>query len=218
MRFRSHAKHIGTCRYFTVCFVVSIMACLQAASAQAPAGYYDSVDASSAAALRASLHEIIDDHIRFPYTSTAIDTWDILEIADENQDDFGSIITVYLNASYPKQGGGNSMYNREHSWPTSYGFPLDRVANYPYTDVHHLFLADSGYNSSRSNKPFDVCDVTCLEKPTRANNGRGGQGGGFPGDSSWTDGQFTDGRWQVWPGRRGDIARADSPHQKANTT
>jgi hypothetical protein len=50
-----------------------------------PAGYYDAADASSPAALRHSLHEIIDDHQRFPYTSEATDTWDVLELADELQ-------------------------------------------------------------------------------------------------------------------------------------
>jgi hypothetical protein len=43
-----------------------------------PEGYYDTVDDSSPQALRTSLHEIIDDHKRYPYTSSLTDTWDIL--------------------------------------------------------------------------------------------------------------------------------------------
>ena len=39
------------------------------AMADIPPGYYDSVDDSSPQTLRDSLHEIIDDHQRFPYTS-----------------------------------------------------------------------------------------------------------------------------------------------------
>ena len=116
-----------------------------------PAGYYSSVDASSAAALRPSLHEVIDDHTRFSYTSTATDTWDILELAQEDPNDSGRIIDVYLNASYVKAGGGNTDYNREHSWPTSYGFPNDHAradsANMPYTDAHALFLSCLLYTS-----------------------------------------------------------------------
>jgi endonuclease I len=171
-------------------------------------GYYDTVDRSSPQAMRDSLHKIIDDHQRFPYTSSVTDTWDILEIADENQDNENQIITIYRNASYAKQGGGNSFYNREHSWPKSYGFPNDNSSNYPYTDTHHLFLADDGYNSSRSNKPYNNCHASCTEKVTEINNGRGGVGGDYPGDSNWTEGSLTQGIWEVWPGRRGDVARA----------
>ena len=47
-----------------------------------------------------------------------------------------------------------------------------------------------------------------MELVTENNDGRGGAGGPFPGDSNWMDGEFTDGRWQVWSERRGDIARA----------
>ncbi|TQV73830.1 PKD domain-containing protein [Aliikangiella marina] len=175
------------------------------ANADAPAGYYDSANTQSAIELRNSLHEIIDDHTRYPYTSSSTDTWDILESADENPDDPSSVITLYRNASYVKFGGGVGAYNREHSWPKSYGFPDDNSDNYPYTDAHHLFIADAGYNSTRSNKPFADCDVGCTEVNTDANNGRGGLGGD---DSNYTDGQFSEGSWETWNGRKGDVARA----------
>jgi len=171
-------------------------------------GYYDTVDLSSSQAMRNSLHEIIDDHTRFPYTSFTTDTWDVLEIGDEDQDSSNNVITIYRNASYAKKGGGNDFYNREHAWPNSYGFPDDFPGNYPFTDMHHLFLADIDYNYFRSNKPYENCDSNCLEMPTDFNNDRGGSAGAFPGDSNWTDGEYTDGRWEVWPGRRGDVARA----------
>ncbi len=54
----------------------------------------------------------------------------------------------------------------------------------------------------------DTCGASCSEKQTLSNNGRGGVGGGYPGDSNWTTGSFTQGAWDVWSGRRGDIARA----------
>lgn len=173
-------------------------------NAEIPENYYDTADDSSSTALRDSLHEIIDDHQRFPYTSSATDTWDILEIADQNPDDPSSIIDIYKNASYLKETGGNDFYNREHTWPKSYGFPDDGVSNYPYTDMHHLFLSDSGYNSSRSNKPFADCDSGCSENATLFNNNRGGGAN----DSNWTSGSFADGNWETWDARKGDVARA----------
>ncbi|MFH2051585.1 MAG: endonuclease [bacterium] len=174
----------------------------------APAGYYDSVDSSTPAAMRASLHAVIDDHTRIPYTATGTDTWDVLELADEDPNDSGRILDIYLNASYVKYGEGNLDYNREHSWPKSYGFPNDVVANYPYTDCHHLFLANDSYNTSRSNKPFRSCASGCTEKPTLEYNGVGGGTGVYPGNSNWTSGSFTEGSWETWIDRRGDVARA----------
>ena len=175
-----------------------------------PPGYYDSVDTSDPIAMRTTLNAVIDDHQRFPYTSGATDTWDILEAAQIDPGVAGNVLDVYQNDSHPAQGGGNSFYNREHTWPKSYGFPDDGGTNYPYTDCHMLYLCDPGYNSSRSNKPFRDCTAACIEEPTlfNAGTGQGGGMGSFPGNSNWTSGSFTQGTWQVWSGRQGDVARA----------
>lgn len=185
-----------------------VLAGAAAALAQPPPGYYDTVDASNPTVLRQTLHDLIEDHIRFPYTSTSTDTWDILNMADEDPGNPGNIIDVYKNASYAKISGGTGAYNREHSWPKSYGFPNDGASNYPYTDCHHLFLSDSSDNSSRSNKPYRFCSAACAEQPTDFNDGSGGGSGVYPGNSNWTTGSFTAGTWETWGGRRGDVARA----------
>ena len=180
-----------------------------AASTGPPDGYYATVDDTSSASLRASLHDIIDDHVRVPYThSTNVDTWDVLELADQDPADPARILDVYRNASYEKFGGGNSFYNREHAWPKSFGYPDDRVGNYPYSDVHALFLSDDSYNSSRSNKPFATCTAACTEKVTEENGGVGGGSGVHPGNSNWTTGSGAAGTWETWRERRGDVARA----------
>ncbi len=179
-----------------------------AAFAQIPPGYYNSVDTSDPSAMRSTLHAVIDDHQRFPYTSGSTDTWDILELAQQDPSNSSRIIDVYKNESYSKQGGGNASYNREHTWPKSYGFPNDNASNYPYTDCHVLFLCDSGYNSARSNKPFRLGSSGDDEQTTQNNNGIGGGSGTFPGNSNWTFGSFTSGGWQVWAERKGDVARA----------
>ncbi len=174
----------------------------------APTGYYDAADTSTPTALRSSLHGIINNGIKIPYTSSSTDTWDVEEAGCEDPNNSNQILDLYLNASYPKYGGGNTDYNREHVWAKSYGFPNDGATNYPYTDCHHLFLCDSGYNSSRSNKPFRNANASATEKPTVFNNGVGGGTGVYPGNSNWTSGSFTQGTWEVWNDRRGDIARA----------
>ncbi|MEM7354913.1 MAG: endonuclease, partial [Acidobacteriota bacterium] len=177
-------------------------------AAQPPAGYYDTVDPSNATALRTTLHDVIDDHTRFPYTDSTTDTWDIVNLADEDPNNTNNIIDLYKNASYGKIPGGVGAYNREHSWPSSYGFPNLVDENYPYTDTHHLFACDAGYNSSRSNKPFRDCNAGCSENTTDFNDGRGGGSGVYPGNSNWTTGSFTQGTWETWDGRKGDVARA----------
>lgn len=174
-------------------------------TASVPGGnYYQGVNTSSASVLRASLHAIIDDHQRFPYTSSATDTWDVLEFADEDPLNPGRILDVYKNATYAKSGGGNTAYNREHTWPKSYGFTNDGSTNYPYTDTHMLFLSDSSYNSSRGNKPYADCLSGCTERTTLAYNGKGGGSGVFPGNSNWYSTTY----WQTWGDRKGDVARA----------
>lgn len=174
------------------------------APAAPPTGYYDTVNASTPTLLRATLHAVIDDHTRFPYTSSSTDTWDILEDADENPANSSAILDLYRNRSYTKFGGGTGPYNREHSWPNSYGFPDDGTSNYPYTDCHHLFLCDVGYNGDRANKPFAACSAGATERVTDFNDGEGGGSGVFPGNSNWYNATY----WQTWNGRMGDVARA----------
>jgi len=174
--------------------------------AAAPAGYYDTVNTANASTLRQTVHDVIKDHTRYPYSSsTEIDTWDILELAQEDPNDANRIIDVYKNASYAK---GDTAYNREHTWPKSYGFPVDGPDNYPYTDCHHIFLSDVAYNAERSNKPFRYCSGGCAEWTTDVNDGRGGGSGVYPGNSNWTEGAYSTGTWEAWNGRKGDVARA----------
>lgn len=169
--------------------------------------YYQGVDATSSATLRTTLHEAIDDHQLYPYTDSTTDTWDILELADEDPADAGRILTLYKNSSEAKQGGGNSFYNREHTWPKTYGFP-DEGNSYPYTDCHHLRLANIGYNSDRGSRAFGTCSGSCSERQTDVNNGQGGGSGTYPGNSNWfTGSDGGTGTWEAWNHRKGDVAR-----------
>ncbi|PKM14698.1 MAG: ribonuclease [Gammaproteobacteria bacterium HGW-Gammaproteobacteria-2] len=96
-------------------------------------GYYAGIVASSASALRSALHNLIDDHTKIPYTASTTDTWDALKLADEDPLDSGRILDIYKNASYAKEAGGNTFYNREHTWPNSLGFSVDGSTNYATT-------------------------------------------------------------------------------------
>ncbi|MBW3671929.1 MAG: endonuclease, partial [Acidobacteria bacterium] len=171
-----------------------------AIQAAVPPGYYDSAQGLTGAELEAALHEIIDDHTRYPYTSSATDTWDILHDADEDELNPDNIRDIYRNRSFAKTDHWSSSntdgWNREHSWPKSYGFSQDGTCNYPYTDTHHLFASDGSYNSARSNIPFNWAP----------------DGTPYPVDdlgfSNWKLGSYSTGSWEVWEYRKGDIARA----------
>lgn len=168
--------------------------------ADPPPGYYDTVDTTSAAALRATLHAVIDGHTKIPYTSSSTDTWDVLELADEDPLDSGNILDVYRNRTYDKFGGGNSYYNREHTWPNGYGFPDDGPTNLPYTDCHHLFLCDINYNGGRGNAVYEWCAAGCGSYPADDYNGESGV--------NRTRLATPVALWETWIGRRGDVARA----------
>ncbi len=171
-----------------------------ATMAAPPAGYYDSVDTSTPETLRSTLHAVIDGHTKIPYTSSSTDTWDVLELADEDPLNASNILDVYRNRTYVKVGGGNTLYNREHTWPKGYGFPNDGSTNLPYTDCHHLFLCDIGYNSTRESRVYDDCTFACNSYPADTYNGESG--------TNLSQVYSPVGVWETWAGRRGDVARA----------
>jgi endonuclease I/methionine-rich copper-binding protein CopC len=185
--------------------------------------YYASVDASSANALRATLHALIDDHTAYRYTDNtagATDVWDILEAADEDPADPTKVLDVYRNRKYTKvvdRSGatGPNNYNREHTWPNSLGFndlsgvDAQNRPYSPYTDAHMLYASASDYNASRGNSPYGDCATGCTEFTTDLNNGTGGGSGVYPGNSNWgTGGGGLGGTFEVWARRKGDVARA----------
>jgi endonuclease I len=165
--------------------------------------YYATVNTSSPGQLRCTLHQVIDGHTKYPYSDTTTDTWDILEIADEDPNNSGRVLDIYRNESYVKHGAGNNDYNREHTWPNSLGFANQNLA--AYTDTHMLYISNDTYNSTRGNTPYGNCTASCTPLVTLPNNGHGGVPGAYPGTSNWYNGQQI---FEVWNHRKGDAARA----------
>ena len=169
--------------------------------------YWAGIDTSGQAALRSSIHARIANHIRYPYTASTTDVWDILNTADQDPTDSGSILDIYKNATYTKISGGTGVYNREHSWPNSYGFN-DATATSEYTDAHHLFASDTTYNGNRGNLAYGTCNAGCAENATLLNHGFGGGSGTYPGNSNWLSGSGGTGIYEVWSHMKGNLARA----------
>ena len=168
------------------------------AQADPPPGYYSSASGLNGESLRVALHQIIDDHQRIPYTSSATDTWDVLGIAEEDPSNPANVITVYRNTSVPwSQQNTADGWNREHTWPSSFGYTNDNGCNYPYSDLHQLRAASPSYNSARGNRPYDWCvSANCESFPA--------SGTAF---NNLSSGFGSTGSWESWEDRRGDVAR-----------
>lgn len=189
-----------------------------------PLCYYDSVDDTSADSLRDTLHELVDGHCVQPYDDSesegmwpalgddTVDAWDIVALADAHPSIQGYVLGLYTNREFMAQSKGASsgdVYDREHSWPKSYGFKAERTENPAYSDCHHLFAALKSYNSSRGQCPYGapVTEAVSL-KPTETNLGCGGGSEEANLRFSRSVGGSTRCLWATWCGRRGDVARA----------
>ncbi|MGC9374915.1 MAG: endonuclease [Bacteroidales bacterium] len=123
--------------------------------AQIPDGYYDSAEGLTNNQLKAALHDIIDDHIKYPYSDSGTDTWDILKQADKDPEYTDNVILIYTGSSVNAEqeyNNGNG-WNREHVWAKSHGdFGTSEGAG---TDAHHLKPSNIDVNGDRDSKDFD---------------------------------------------------------------
>ena len=132
--------------------------------AQIPDGYYSSAENKSDQALRSTLHNIIDDHNEFPYTSGSTDTWDILQESDADPLNSNNVILIYTRESVngPQEYNGGGGWNREHVWAKSRGD--FGTATGEGTDVHNLRASNIQVNTTRLNYSFDDCtSSSCVQ-------------------------------------------------------
>ena len=156
-----------------------------------PSGYYDAANGLTGTSLQAALHEIINDHTKFPYSSSNTDVWDLLKITDEDPSNSSNVILLYTGRSQDKDENsgqssalGSNRWNREHVWSKSHGFPNE--SDTAYTDVHHIRPADESVNSSRGTKDFD---------------------NGGSAHSEATDCNYDSDSWEPRDAVKGDVAR-----------
>lgn len=115
-----------------------------------PEGFYNPAENLLGASLRTELHDLIDDHTGYDYDALKL----AIRVLDANPDNPDEIILLYSGISVPGNRF-NTDWNREHVWPQSFGADSDDKPGY---DFHHLYPADPGVNSSRSNLIFDWSD------------------------------------------------------------
>lgn len=112
--------------------------------------------------LKAALHNLINNHTTYPYTSGSTDVWDMLKLTDRDPENAENVVLLYSGRSTnaaQEYNNGNG-WNREHVWPSSRGgFGNSQGAG---TDAHHLRPCDIQVNNQRGNRFFATC-VSCTE-------------------------------------------------------
>jgi len=124
----------------------------------APEGYYDSAEGLMGDALRAALHDIIDDHTVLSYDYA----WTAFRTADDKPN--GKVWDIYSDVpggTPPYEydfgideggvgGGEGNGYTREHSWPKSWFDDASPMVS----DLFALYPCDAHVNGNRGNYPY----------------------------------------------------------------
>lgn len=145
---------MGSFKFYIFAFVWLLFSTFS--FAQAPDAYYASGNGASGDVLKTILHDVVKDHVEFPYTSSNTDTWDILKESDRDTANSENVILLYsgwsVNAAQEYSSGAG--WSREHVWAKSHGdFGTTLGAG---TDCHHLRPCDISVNSARGNDDFDI--------------------------------------------------------------
>ena len=128
------------------------------ATAQIPAGYYDSASGLNGSALKTSLYNIIKGHTSISYSNlwTAFNSTDIKSGSTiwDVYTDIPSSTPVYTFTYSTDQCGTytneGDCYNREHSFPKNWFASASPM----YTDLFHIYPTDGKVNGERSNYPY----------------------------------------------------------------
>lgn len=125
--------------------------------------YYEGTDSLFGDSLKLVLHDIIDDHKSYPYSSKSTDVWDILKVSDRDTSNAENVLLFYtgwsVNAAQEYNKGKG--WNREHVWAKSRGdFGTSKGAG---TDCHHIRAADVSVNSARNNRWFAIADQAYVD-------------------------------------------------------
>ena len=162
---------------------------------QVPIGYYDQAKGKSGQELKKNLNKIISSQTSFPYTSSNIDTWDILKKSDADPKNADNIILIYTGYSVNAEQEYNNAqgWSREHVWAKSRG---DFGNSFGIgTDVHNLKPSDISINSTRGNKDFDNGGNIVIDKSPAV---------GYSGNTECKSNGST---WEPPDNVKGDIAR-----------
>ena len=120
------------------------------------AKYYESVDKSSSAKLKASLQTLMFATHK-TYTSYG-DIRNLFKYSDKDPNKSGNIICFYSHQSMNGTWDQGVTYNREHVWPKAKSAGLypstDNSYKGPGSDLHHVRPTKTEINESRGSQSF----------------------------------------------------------------
>lgn len=158
---------------------------------QIPTSYYSSAEGLSGTDMKDALNDIIDGHVKFSYTSSNTDVWDILKETDKDTIDPSKVILFYSGWTVDgaQEYNSGSGWTREHVWAKSRGdFGTTQG---PGTDVHALRPCDVSVNSARNNRWFDFGEDEYIHSD--------GPTGCYKNSNTWS--------WEPRDEVKGDVAR-----------
>ncbi|MFI3328982.1 MAG: endonuclease [bacterium] len=116
--------------------------------------YYSSLTGLYGTDFRAELNDVITDNFVWQnYNSST--RYTILPEADAVYGQEGMVYCIYSGQIFYAEdsttaGPNGYMWNTEHVWAKSHGFPS--TSQLPYSDYHHLRVAEKNTNSRRNNR------------------------------------------------------------------
>lgn len=113
--------------------------------AEPPAGYYNPAEGKTGDALKSALNSIVGGHTVIGYDTAKAAMWSSIDQVPGK-----GVLCRYLGQWRNTSTPDTLDTNTEHTWPQSLGAD----ASPKRSDIHHLFIVDSGMNSRRGNTPY----------------------------------------------------------------
>lgn len=156
-----------------LCALISVFT-LQAWSA-APSSYYLGMDGKKKEELKTAAYQIIRPHTVVTYNSLFPQQFPHTDVYPELYNGKERWWEMYSDMVFYVKNGWSGM-NREHSFPKSW---WGGEQNEAYTDLNHLYPAESAANMAKSNYPLGMVQTTTFDNGvTKVGYAVSGQGGG----------------------------------------
>ena len=159
--------------------IAAAWAALTLVHADAPAGYYSTLNGKSGQALKDAVHELTKHRTVHSYGSL----WYYFRETDRQASDASRVWDMYSDKTYyftSNGTGATSGMNKEHSVPKSWwGGYNENQGYFAYTDLNHLYPSDADANSAKLNYPLGEVETVHFDNGvSKTGTPVAGQGGG----------------------------------------
>lgn len=147
---KKYSGGIGMVRYSGAILLTLLAGGASADPYDPPANYYNGVTGTGAA-LKSSLRTALGvGYIRRDYGEARY----ALPVTDRDPNNPNNVVLVYNSQIVPSTWDSGVTWNREHTWPESYGNTSTSAPQ--YSDLHMLRPCNPGVNSGRGNEPYGL--------------------------------------------------------------